>query len=106
MLPDLDFDACVDLLTAIGRRWVLDARRNQAELIGLARWLDLEPDELRHRLNGRPFYILAAAGCGRGCPGCGRALPMHNKTLNGAGRKRIFCSERCRHKVKAARLCE
>ena len=105
MLPD--FDACVDLLAAIGRRWVLDARRNYAELIGLARWLDLEPDELRQRLNGRSvYYVLPAAGCGRACPGCGRALPAHNASHHGAGRKRIYCSERCRHKVKAARLCE
>ena len=102
MLPD--FDGCVELLAALGRQWARDAKRNRAEFIGLAKWLDLAPDELQQRLDGRSGYYVVALGGQRSCPVCGQALPAHNFSDRGAGRKRIYCSSTCRLRLKAARV--
>ena len=102
MLPD--FDGCVAILAAVGRQWARDARQDPAEFIGLASWLDLAPNELKQRLDGRSGYNLVVPGTQRVCPGCGQALPAHNDSPHGAGRKRIYCSARCRLRLKAARV--
>lgn len=48
-LPPLD--ACIALWAAVLRQWARDARHNPAALASLARWLRMEPDTLRQRLD-------------------------------------------------------
>ena len=96
----LDYDGALDLLKAISTQWAKDARKNADELPGLAAWLEMEQHEARRWLHdNRP--ITPAAHGQPACPTCGAALPQHNASERGAGRKRLYCSNRCRLRYKA-----
>ena len=96
----LDFDGALDLLKAIGLQWAKDARKNPDELPGLADWLEMEQYETWLWLYGGPPVTPAVAGQ-PACPACGAALPQHNASERGTGRKRLYCDNRCRLRHKA-----
>lgn len=51
-LPDIS--APLALLSAIANQWAKDAQRGDANALEtLARWLDVEPETLRDRLNAQ-----------------------------------------------------
>ena len=89
MLPT--YEGCLLLLAAVARRWLQDAKTPE-ELASLAAWLNMTPAQLERRQAGR----WAADPHARRCPGCGRALPFHNASQSGAGRRRLFCGDTCR----------
>ena len=97
----LDLEGALDLLKAVSLQWAKDARADPHELPGLAAWLDVTPDELHLRLDGRPVQHLK--GPGRTCPGCGAPLPDHNASGTGQGRKRLYCGDRCKTMALKAR---
>ena len=81
---EIQDDGALRLLAAIIRRWLLDEPQ---ELPAVATWLGMPPDVLRRRVlppAARPGWPA--------CPGCGAELPLQI----GGGRRRIWCSERCR----------
>ena len=54
MTPALDREASCELLEAIVRHWMHDARRDPHELHRLARFLELDPATLAARIEARP----------------------------------------------------
>jgi len=61
------------------------------------------PLELARRMDGRPALTAPDQARWRTCPGCGQALPEHNTSEHGAGRRRLYCSERCRRRAANVR---
>ncbi len=102
MLQTVDFDGALALLGAVVRLWLKDARDEPEELAALAGWLGLKPHELARRIDGRPALTAPNQARWRTCPGCGQALPEHNTSEHGAGRRRQYCDDRCRR--RAAKL--
>ena len=54
MQTELDRETACDLLEAIVRHWMHDARRDSHELHRLARFLELDPVTLAARIEARP----------------------------------------------------
>ena len=54
MQTELDRETACDLLEAIVRHWMNDARRNPHELHRLARFLEVSPATLAARIEARP----------------------------------------------------
>lgn len=104
-MSQLDFEGALDLLGAIGAQWAKDARRDPDELPKLADWLGLELSEVGRRLAGRPA-LAPVSGLWRTCPACGQVLPEHNAGESGAGRLRLYCDDKCRHRYQVARRKE
>ena len=100
----LDLQDAITLLAAVCRQWLDDAREDPAELVAVAAWLDLRPDELHVWM--RPAARRPAALGERACPGCGAWLPKHNEGENGKGRKKLWCSNSCRMRSVNARKRE
>lgn len=103
MLQSVDFDGALALLGAVVRLWLKDARDEPEELAALAGWLGLTPHELARRIDGRPALTAPDPARWRTCPGCGQTLPEHNASEHGAGRRRLYCDERCRRRAANAR---
>lgn len=100
MLPD--YDGCLRLLAAHARLWLRDAGEDPDALAEIAAWLDMTPAELLGRLHWQPAPMRESAYY-RVCPGCGRALPEHNAGASGAGRRRLYCDDRCRRRAAQLR---
>lgn len=99
----IDLDAALALLGAVGAQWVKDCRKEPDELPELAAWLELELSELGRRLAGRPALAPVIGGSWRTCPACGQALPDHNASETGKGRRRLYCDDKCRVRYAARR---
>ena len=102
-MSQLDFEGALDLLGAIGAQWAKDCRRDANELPELAAWLELELSEVGRRLTGRPALAPVIGGGWRACPACGQALPEHNASETGKGRRRLYCDNKCRVRYAARR---
>jgi hypothetical protein len=90
MLPDKD--GALALLVAVVRQWVSDARRDPAELVGLADWLGISPLELERRLPQPTAKRRAAGPVAPGCClWCGQVLRKPAR-----GKFPTFCDGRCR----------
>lgn len=98
MLQPLDFDGALALLGAVVRQWLKDCRTAE-DLAELAGFLGLQSSELARRLDGRPALTVPDGARWRSCPACGQVLPDHNQSESGMGRRRLWCSERCRRKA-------
>lgn len=92
----LDFDDAVRLLAAVARQWMDDAQRDEHEQALLAQWLGVTPEALCRRLEPQRPKPSAWPRC----PGCGAPLPEHNHGTR--GRRRVWCSERCRTTARTA----
>lgn len=103
MLQLMDLDGAVALLGAVVRLWLKDARDEPEELAALAGWLGLTPHELTRRIGGRPVLTAPDPARWHVCPGCGQALPEHNQSEHGAGRRRLYCDDNCRRRAANAR---
>ena len=102
-MSQMDFEGALDLLGAIGAQWAKDCRKEPDELPELAAWLELELSELGRRLAGRPALAPVIGGAWRTCPACGQALPHHNASETGKGRRRLYCDDKCRVRYAARR---
>ena len=102
-MSQIDLEGALTLLGAVGAQWVKDCRRKPDELPELAGWLELELDEVRRRLAGRPALAPVIGGSWRTCPACGQALPHHNASETGKGRRRLYCDDKCRVRYAARR---
>ena len=98
MLHPLDFDGALALLGAVVRQWLKDCQGPE-DLAELAGFLGLQSSELARRLDGRPALTVPDGGRWRSCSFCGQPLPDHNYSDGGAGRRRLWCSDRCRHRA-------
>lgn len=49
-MQSLDYDGAVAVLSAVANQWARDAQRDEKALATLARWLEVEPEALRGRL--------------------------------------------------------
>lgn len=93
---EIDPDGALRLAAAIARQWIRDEPQ---ALPTVAAWLGIEADVLRRRL-----YPPAARRAPEGwptCPACGAPLPEHNNGTR--GRKRLWCSDRCRQRASNMR---
>jgi hypothetical protein len=87
---EIDETGALRLAAAIARQWI---REQPDELPAIARWLDLDPDDLRRRM--RPPATKRPSGNWPTCAGCGAPLPDFQRV----GRPRRWCSEACRYRA-------
>lgn len=102
-MSQIDLEGALTLLGAVGAQWVKDCRKEPDELADLADWLELELSEVGRRLAGRPALAPVIGGAWRVCPACGQVLPEHNAGESGAGRRRVYCDDKCRVRHAARR---